>query len=1056
MSAYRFSFDLGTNSIGWAVIALDPGKKPIGLVDMGARIFPDGRNPKDKQSLAVARRDARAMRRRRDRYLKRRGELTDVLIAYGLMPADEAARKQLVALDPYHLRASGLDEALPPHHLGRALFHLNQRRGFKSNRKTDRGSDDSGVTKAGIKKLQQALADEGCRTLGELQHRHHQANQSPIADTNPQSVRAKLRGEGAKAAYDFYPSRDAIEDEFNQLWASQHRFHPDILSDEAREAVHDAIFFQRPLKAPPVGKCSFNPTETRLPRALPIAQRFRLLQFIGDLRLVDPQLRKTALDRDQRTALFAELLGKNKVTFKRMRQLLRLDADISFSHESEKQQDFKGDETAAILAHKDRFGPGWRDLALADQTAIVEKLLFEENEEKLIADLQTQFGFDRQRCEAIADAPIPDGYGRLGKSALTTLVAIMEEDGLPYDLACKKAGYDHALLPDGEVFDELPYYGVALERHVAFGDGESDNIEKRVGKIANPTVHIALNQLRKVMNALIARYGSPEQIVMEITRDLKQSREARENLMKQQKKNQDDNDIYRQDLIATGTAINADNMLRMRLWKELNPDNPQARACPFSGEKISRARLFSPEVEIEHILPFSRSLDNSPANKTLCMTWANRAKGNRSPWEAFCRDGEKGFVWDDILARAADLPKNKSWRFAADAMERLKKDGDFLDRQLVDTQYLSRIAREYVSKVCDPNQVWVTPGRLTAWLRRNWGLESILSTGNVTKNRDDHRHHAIDAVVIGVTDRGILNRISHAAAHAESHELDRIVADMPEPFENFRDAVRRQTAKIVVSHKPDTGYRPGQKRGDSTPGALHNDTAYGIIKTDDKGISEVVTRKEVLSLSSIKDIEAIRDAATRQSLLDAVATAENSSAIAFKEALRAWVAATGTKRVRVVSKLSVIPIHDANGRVYKGYKGDGNLCADIYERPDGKWADEIISRFDAVQPGFKPTWKRQYPAARRVMQLFRDDMIRIEHEGMPVICRVARISAGIITLCPHYEANVDARNRDKDDPFKFIYCAGDALRKRHAQKLSVDPAGKVRGDRDGGPNGPHH
>ncbi|OSQ43354.1 type II CRISPR RNA-guided endonuclease Cas9 [Thalassospira alkalitolerans] len=1044
MTKRRFSFDLGTNSIGWSILSLDSSGKPIDLIDCGARIFPDGRNPKDKQSLAVARREARSARRRRDRYLKRRDELMGRLVTFGLMPSDRDGQKQLEHLDPYALRATGLDDALHPHHLGRALFHLNQRRGFKSNRKTDRGNDDSGITKIGMKNLQDALKAEGCRTLGELQHRHHQANQTPAADTAPQSVRAKVRGEGAKAYYDFYPSRDAIADEFDQLWDAQAAFHPDILTADAREKIHDTIFFQRKLKTPDVGKCTFNNAERRLPTAMPIVQHFRILQFVGDLRLIDAGLVRHPLDRDQRTLLYRALLAKPKLTFKAIRKTIGIGSEFTFSHETEKQTDVKGDLTAAILGTPKYFGPKWRDMSMADQTEIVDKLIHEENEEILIETLHNRFGFDRTKCEAIADAKIPDGYSRLGKTALETLVEIMRDDHLPYDLACKKAGYDHALLPDGEILDELPYYGIALERHVAFGDGESDNPEKRYGKIANPTVHIALNQLRHVINALIARYGHPDQVVLEIARDLKQSKAKRDEINKQQKKNQDKNDQRRTKLQELGIAINGENMLRLRLWDELDEHNIAARSCPFSGENISISRLFSPEIEIEHILPFSRSLDNSPANKTLCLRGANRAKGNRTPWEAFGRDGETGYDWAEIATRGARLPHNKSWRFAPDAMERLERDGDFLDRQLTDTQYLSRIAREYVSKICDPNAVWVTPGRLTAWLRRHWGLESILSTGNATKNRDDHRHHAIDAIVIGVTDRGILNRISRAAAIAEAEDLDRIIADMPEPFADFREKVRHKVDEIIVSHKPDAGFVPGHRHGAATPGALHNDTAYGIVETNAKGISTVVTRKDVMSFGSKKDIETIRDLTIRQSLVDAVA--DTGAGAPFKDALRNWSVQTGTKRVRVETKLSVIPIHDRAGKVYKGYKGDGNLCAEIYQRPDGKWGDEIISRFDAVQPGFTPQWQRNFPTARRVMRLFRDDMLMVDIDGTMTVCKVVQLSSGMITLTRHHEANTDSRNRDKDDPFKYTYCSGDALRKRRARKLFVDPLGKLRGD----------
>ena len=136
----RLGFDLGTNSIGWAVYRLDgiPSRSHVAtvaeLLDCGVRVFDDGRNPKDGRSLAEMRRIPRSARRRRDRYLERRGHLIALLVDLGLMPIDETERRNLAELDPYELRAHGLDKPLAPYELGRALFHLNQRRGFKSNR----------------------------------------------------------------------------------------------------------------------------------------------------------------------------------------------------------------------------------------------------------------------------------------------------------------------------------------------------------------------------------------------------------------------------------------------------------------------------------------------------------------------------------------------------------------------------------------------------------------------------------------------------------------------------------------------------------------------------------------------------------------------------------------------------------------------------------------------------------------------------------------------------------------------------------------------------------
>ncbi len=139
--AYRLGLDLGTNSIGWCLFDLDGKGRPSGFLTMGVRVFPDVRNPKDKASNAATRRAARGMRRNRDRYLKRRTRLMAALIRHRLMPESETDRKALETIDPYELRARGLDEGLNLHEFGRALFHLGQRRGFLSNRKAERDAD---------------------------------------------------------------------------------------------------------------------------------------------------------------------------------------------------------------------------------------------------------------------------------------------------------------------------------------------------------------------------------------------------------------------------------------------------------------------------------------------------------------------------------------------------------------------------------------------------------------------------------------------------------------------------------------------------------------------------------------------------------------------------------------------------------------------------------------------------------------------------------------------------------------------------------------------------
>jgi len=350
-----------------------------------------------------------------------------------------------------------------------------------------------------------------------------------------------------------------------------------------------------------------------------------------------------------------------------------------------------------------------------------------------------------------------------------------------------------------------------------------------------------------------------------------------------------------------------------------------------------------------------------------------------------------------------------------------------IDRQLTDTQYLSRISKEYLSKICDPNKVWVTPGRLTAMLRGRWGLNSILSDHN-RKNRTDHRHHAIDAIVIGVTDRGLLQKISRAAEPAEKKYMEKLLDGMPDPWPGFRDEVKAKVQAIIVSHKPDHGRQ----------GALHNDTAYGIASGPNaKGVCEVVTRVPITSFKKMSDLDLIRDDSWRERIK---ATIEGLPEREMKQALQNLSDETGIRRIRILQSLSVIPIRDKNGRVYKGYKGDGNSCYEIFLTPKGKWDGEVISTFDANQKNFTAHWHKQYPTAPLVMRLFKDDLVEMEHDGLRRVMRVVKFSQGAIYFAEHFEGGAlkarDAASND-DDPFKYLQKSPSSLQKLGAKKAPV-------------------
>lgn len=1034
----RFSFDLGTNSIGWAVyqtVESKPGEPlvPVALCDAGVRVFPDSRDPKSQQSLAADRRKARGMRRRRDRYVQRRGYLMNALVECGLMPKDEAKRKELESLDPYDLRARALDEALPAAHIGRALFHLNQRRGFQSNRKTDAGDQEAEGMKAAIEKLAAQLQAEGARTIGEWLAGRHQG-----------AVDVRFRGKqaGNKMEWEFYPQRAMLEHEFDAIWAAQAAHHPALLTDAARDRIRGIIFSQRPLQPVPAGKCTFEYDEDRAPKALPTAERMRILQELNHLHArAFPTAQLQPLTLEERDKLFRRLKTGSPMNWKAVRKALRLPDTATFNLQSEKRTELKGDETARRLgaAKKknieaaDLIGKRWHDLPLEAQDEVVLKLLGDDGDDTVCAWLMDKLNITDTQARHMAGTSMTPGYARLSKKAMDKILPHLEGEVITYDKACDKAGYDHTgqVEDTGEVFNRLPRYQEieAFNRQLAGSGDPNDPYDKRYGRYPNPTVHVGLNQLRRVVNALAEKHGVPSEIVLEIARDLKNSKKARDDIQKRQKQNQDANEKRDAKLRELDLPTSGENRMRLRLWEDLNPDDPLDRRCPYTGKQISSTMLFSGEVDLDHILPWSRTLDNSAANRTVCLRETNRLKGDLSPAEAV----ERGiFRQDDINRATANLPGNKKWRFAGDAMERYENtERNFLDRQLHETAWLSRLARIYLSNMCHKNHVWVVTGQLTALLRGKWGLNGILGAGE-RKHRNDHRHHAIDAAVIGAIDRGMLQRAARENARKES-DAD-LKLDIAPPLDDFRDHVREAVERIVVSHKPDHGIG----------GQLHEETAYGIVQDPEaEGGMTLVARKPVIALTKA-EIKRIRNPRIRDELL---ALTEDASAKELPEILAEWSRDNGVRRLRILKKeQSFIKIDDRQtGAPYRAVIAGENHHLDVFEMPDGKLAFRVATVFQVNQPN----WRADAPQdGRLVMRLHKGDMVKIDgDDGARKVMRVqqVKVMAKQIVLVPHNEAGeYQKRHNDPNDSFRWEFFGFGNFIKRRLRPVIVSPTGKVK------------
>lgn len=1073
----RHSFDLGTNSIGWAVYELrtvpETDKLTVSrLVNCGVRIFDDSRNPKDKRSLAEQRRGPRAMRRRRDRYLLRRRKLMALLIDIGLMPAESEKRKVLAQLDPYCLRAKALDQVLSAHELGRALFHLNQRRGFRSNRKTDKRKDsDKGKIATASARLQQQLAEQDVRTYGEFLWRRHGGKDGTATPRHPDRlpVRIRLHGTGAKALYDFYPLRAMLEDEFRLIVKRQAVQHPHILTAENVEILHNAIFRQRDLRPVKKGKCTLEPTEERLAKALPSVEARVIYETLNHLKYGEGLTADTSLTKAQRDEFAAQLLQGKNVTFKSMKSKLGLSAQTVFNLENQGKDDLKDfvSKSARGLSHKECFGARWHDLPLEAKDRIVEKLIGEATDADVHAWLMAEHYLQEDAAEAALEWSPPEGATRLGATANREVLAELILNVCTYDKAIESAGkrlgrpWHHSDFRDGEILLPLPYYGRILERQVAFGSSEpTDEDEVRYGRVNNPTVHRALNQLRRIINRLVKTYGEPQEIVIELARDLKQSEQRKDEEKKSNLANRQDND-KRRDKLAALTPPRDDtyeNRLRLRLYEEQQRANNGFALCPYSLREIGIATLFSEHVEIDHILPYSKTFDDSPANKVVCYRESNRTKRTLAPHHWKQNDSR----WPEIAANAAGLPANKRWRFAADAMERYQNaERDFMARQLNETRYISKLARTYLGAVCGFDNVYVTTGQLTAMLRARWGLNGILSDAN-RKIRTDHRHHAIDAIVVGAIDRRLLNEMAKRAARAEEENRDRITADVPDPYDRFLDDARVKVLAVVVSPKPDHGKQ----------GALHEETAYGLIR-DDKERAEIgnlVYRKQLTDLS-VNDIDRVRDPLLRRQLQDLAAPfRDDKGKLAGKEEEKQLATALatfsveqvagrmqGVRRVRIgKEKTGEVQIRDRRtNEVYKALLPGDNHHIDIVEMRDGSWQGFAATLFEVNQKDWRPRWERDKLGGKLVMRLHKGDTIEVEHDGRRKIMVVHRLkpSSNQIFLAEHKEGGELEKRHEKKleqyagDPFRWDMATIGLLKARGARKVLIDEIGRVRYER---------
>lgn len=1063
---YILGLDLGSNSIGWAALraAPDGSMKPVGVLAMGTRIFDSGSKGKLElgleESRNATRRTMRQLRRQHDRSARRIDFIYLRLQLAGLLPElpgqkwmmwndaklwhdrsrqARAERSRLrhdvlnkidhdlfsAAKDcntggvseatlphriPYLYRALSLDEQLPLHAVGRALLHLAQRRGFLSNRKTDDDDGDKkkelGKVKKDIQELGEAIETKGSRTLGEFF----------LHSPEDERVRGK------------WTSRKMYEAEFDAIWSGQARFNPEVFSDAVKNDLHRAIFRQRPLKSQKqfIGACPWekdvrNQPRRRAPIALLSAQRRRMLQMVNNAKIGDMENAPRLLTGEEREKLIGKLETDGDATFAEAKKLLGLKRTAKFNFEEGDEKKFIGNRTAAKMAGV--FGlEAWKAKSEEEKNRIVEIWRSIDKNETLRRHAQEKWGLDGDAAKKFAGLHLEPGYCAVSRQALDKILPALKR-GLTYPEACKEV------------------YG---ERQADTAAETLPLVEKAMPSLRNPTVERILTELRKVVNALIAEYGRPMAIRIELARELRKSKKARQARTKRMR----DQETLRKKAAESALLKEAgiSNPTRADIEKVLLHQECRG-CCPYTGKQISARALFDGTFQVEHIIPFSISLDDSFLNKTLCHNEANRLKSNRTPWRAFGHDEQR---WHGMRCRIKSFPGGMSnpkvQRFLSEEAPQL--DG-FVSQQLNDTCHASKEAMRYLGLLYGDEantRVQAARGGVTAFLRDEWGLNSVLGDGG-GKNRDDHRHHAVDAVVIALTDKRAMQALSDAAVRA-AQERRRRFGRMAPPWSGFLDGVKEAVHKIVVSH------RVSRK----VSGALHEETYYGPGPERDKqgNVTQYHIRKPLHSLSDkdILSVDTIVDKAVREAVQAKYRSLPKADPKLFEnpEHNPCLLAKNGRripiKKVRIRMPRSVLPVGSEERRRYAvgGNNHHAEIVAVLNDKNECIGMDwEVVAMFEAYRrrKAHEPIIRRDHGENRKFLFSLGSGesatLLDVDNIRRVFFCRCA--SKDVLAFTPINDARL-VNDIKKDGEYIQIQ-SGRKLFAMKPEKITVSPLGKV-------------
>ncbi|HEY3330131.1 MAG TPA: type II CRISPR RNA-guided endonuclease Cas9 [Capsulimonadaceae bacterium] len=888
---YVLGLDLGISSVGWAVLNLSDNR----IEDLGVRAFSAAENPKNKESLAMPRRIARGARRRLRRRKGRMVRIRKLFIEAGFVAAerlDALFAPYKGQLSPWELRAEGLDRLLNAEQFARALYHIAKHRGFKSNskaalndardQKADKDADDDGKAKAAIEQNTARLKQSPYRTAGEM----------VVKDDVFKARKRNTTGDYSKSI-----DRIMLLDETRVLFAKQRELGNSLASLEVEKQFVDLFSWQMPFASgdsilDKVGPCTFESGEKRAPRNAYTTERFTVLGkinqiawFLGGDRVEISDEQRVLVDRLSRslkqvtyTQLRKELGLPQEARFVALTYLRRakpapkakgtgnetngpIDADTGLVEDLE----FKCE--TAVFARM----PGYHAIKdIAVKAGVWEEL--QRNPDALddIAHALTFYKTDDDIAARLTAAGMPEaliehaiassGFSQVSHLSLVAMRKIIPhlEAGLVYSEACARAGYDHSS-PGGPV--EKSYKLPVIDPET----------------IRNPVVLRCLTQARKVLNAVIDRYGSPTRVHIELARELGKSVKDRRDIEKKQEDNRRAAQRFDEEFaeLHNQPPKNGEERLKWRLYRE------QGGQCAYSHRPLDlENRFYEPGyVEIDHILPYSKSFDDSMSNKVLVLSAENQMKRNSTPHQYFGANEER---WDKVEAWVTANIKDPRKRQKLLTRDYKGQERDeWLPRNLVDTRYITREFASFVrSRLLFADESEKLPvvclsGGITSLLRGVWGLAKV-------REKDD-LHHAMDAAVIAsVTPRTVqlLTRfrqdrectpwkVGENWVDPETGELIEFKYSFPQPWKKFRDeiiarldddpqsriaALNLPTYVDVKELKPVLVSRMPQRK---VSGAIHKETIKSA-RLDDEG-KRVAVKRVALTQLKLADLARLYD-----------------------------------------------------------------------------------------------------------------------------------------------------------------------------------------------------